>query len=217
MAWIEGPPMFSRVMMRAIRFGSLTRRWPPVPPPDVWSIPAARAQRIRHGAPVGLDQQIVEQVRVEVDGKYLAERRASLQPALKTPQISQPIDWLNGAPKFRLQHFLHIIVEEARPSRHAFRQWKARGGGKALHTRQHMPRAASHRQTMAHSLQRAANRRRRPFGAECGTEPHVAGKELVAAVARQHHRHLLPRQLRDDIRGNGRRVAERTVVMPDEL
>src|SRR5207247_10664266 len=29
------------------RFGSLTRRWPPVPPPDVWSIPAARAATSR--------------------------------------------------------------------------------------------------------------------------------------------------------------------------
>src|SRR5207253_1217091 len=98
-----------------------------------------------------------------------------------------------------------------------FRQWKARGGCKALRARQRMPRAASHGQTMAHSLQRVANRRRRPFGAECGTEPHVAGKELVAAVARQHHRDLLPRKLRDDIRGNGRRVAKWTVVIPDEL
>jgi hypothetical protein len=47
-------------------------------------------------------------------------------------------------------------------------------------------------------------------------EPKVPGKHLVAAVAVERDRHARARQLRQQVRRHGRRVAERAVVVIDE-
>ena len=59
-------------------------------------------------------------------------------------------------------------------------------------------------------------RRRNALGQQRGVEAQIAGEQLVAAVAGEHDRDLLARQLRDEIGRHGRRIAERAVVVPDQ-
>ena len=54
---------------------------------------------------------------------------------------------------------------------------------------------------------------RQTIGVQGGAEPRVTRKDLIPTIAVQHDSHVPPRFLRDQVRGQGRRVSEGFVVM----
>jgi hypothetical protein len=55
-----------------------------------------------------------------------------------------------------------------------------------------------------------------PLRYERPQETVIAGKDLIAAIAVEHHRDLLTCELADQIGGNGRRITVWLVMVPDE-
>ena len=115
------------------------------------------------------------------------------------------------------QQRLEIVEKQRVPSRQAIVQRQRPSTGEPLRAREPVTlvgAASAARDSTA--CARAADRGRNALGEQGRVEAQVAGEQLVAAVAGEHDRHLLARQLRHEIGRHRGRIAERPVVMPDE-
>ena len=149
----------------------------------------------------------------EVGRQQLAERRGRT----RARRVARADARADRRPADAWQKRREIVLKEAVPAREPLEQRQV-----------HEPGEARARASRCRSLRRARQQRERRVAAAAGPrrgrrsaasaarKPQVAGKHLVAAVAGQHDRDMLARQLRDEIGRNRRRIAERPVVMPDQ-
>src|SRR5262249_4708271 len=118
--------------------------------------------------------------------------------------------------ELRREQRLDVSEKRAAPPIESLGQRQIDELGKALRPREPVPIVARTPPPADGPAEGPRHDVRHALGRSRGLEPEIAGKKLVAPVARQSDGDMLPRELRDEIRRNGRRVAKRTVVMPDE-
>ena len=176
----------------------------------------ADLQRVRHAHPVDLDQDVVAEVRGDVDVEDSIDGVGRLGAPERTAKRREGIELLRLRPQPR-------AVEPRLEPRHLRREIE-------LSRAPVLGRQADVEEDVA-SLRADRQPRRRPgdgatgAGAEDPSDPMlerlhpvpaVAREQLVTAVARQRDGNVLTRRHGDEVRGDGRRVGERLVEVPDE-
>ncbi len=177
----------------------------------------ARLERHGHAHLVDLRQNVVEQVRPHVNKERPVHRVRRRAVGVDLTEPGERIVIADGGPELRrVEPIAHPVLEETVDvllgARLGGRQAEVAEGPRPLHGQREQA-AHARRRFGASAPQPAARLALEAFDAVAG----VAGPEFVAAVARECHRHLLPRDGRHVIGRHGGRVRERLVQVPGEL
>ncbi len=172
----------------------------------------------RHRSAVHLHVEIIQEVRRGIDVEDLVQR-VGRPRAVEDRRVAPPQRLVASERRERgLQQLTQVCRREvARPTAQSRREI-----ARQLFTEAPRPRLdALVVAAVGHKAQRrrreTAHRVRHVLGEVRSGEARVPREQLVAAVTGERHRHLLPRQARHDEGGDGRRVAERFVVVPRQL
>ena len=169
-----------------------------------------------HRHAVGLHQQIVEQVGLEVELEETGEgalAAAMLQPFLDTGKDQPPV---RVRRPLRAQQGGQSLGEVGLPAQVPFGEREPAGLRESLGEPQRVLAVAGLGQEVQGRARHRERPGRDPLGDGAAVQAKVAREHLVAAVAAERHRHLSARQLGEQVHGNGGRVAEGPVVVPDE-